>query len=587
MPTIEERVAALEASVAYLSTFHPALTAPVNVTPPAFINPAPRVGDVISVDSVTPGTWEGHPAPDLAYALKVANAVKPMPYTIVTDDAGGALVMDETASNFKASVTQASNPTEAVRVLSIPGTKTSATIGSMEAGSKLLHVLSTAGFVVGDQLIVAVGGEAGQGKRGTVGVGGVYAPTTTWNYYNNVDVPRALVAKVVRVDVEGDVLELDLPAIATTYGAKVFFDNLPAWNAHVASLGSATDQVLEWGLGNYAVSHNLPVTQKTRWTVKGQGKDKTEVFSPDGARSAMIWMFQSPGTVIKDFTLRGNAKLHGFGLGTNYQYPAGIYFGASSHDSVARGMRVIDVFQKAVGVDYCTNTWAYNIEVILTEGHEIYIQWLFQWANSVGGGIIGGSIRSPRLTGGAEPFASEGTTFQDLDLVNATCSANSAWGYKFKNVRMRFEANKWINNTQFHKNNPSLNVNTNFPTGDPRIQQGGLLEDVFIEADGYQNEYGDAHKGIVVNGSNGNLMVKGGGYNGPATRAPYTLPNGTTYYPVMPVGLNSTGPGTWVDGFIGNNLAPAWAGDIAIKNGNHRNCQGRIVLQNPLPWPTA
>ena len=48
------------------------------------------------------------------------------------------------------------------------------TTGSMYAGSNQLVLAAPAGFQVGDGIIVATGGEAGRGLRGTVGVGGVW-----------------------------------------------------------------------------------------------------------------------------------------------------------------------------------------------------------------------------------------------------------------------------------------------------------------------------------------------------------------------------------------------------------------------------
>lgn len=468
----------------------------------------------------------------------------------------------------------------------LSGFKEVATIGSMAAGSKRITVAASAGFALGDQIIVAVGGEVGKGKRGTGGVGGVYPKENDYAtlYYNNIDVPKALVAKVTKV--ESGAIEVDTPAVEATTGASVTVDNLPNWKAKQLAMGKAPGQTMDIPAGKFAVSDYLPHTQLTGWTIKGQGKDKTEIFSPDGARSAMLWMFQSPKTTVMDFTLRGNARLNGFGLGAQFQYPGGIYFGNACHDGVARDLRVIDVFQKAVGVDYCNNVWAYNIEAILTEGLARYVQWQFQWANCVGGGIDGGSIRSPTVTGGAEPFASENVTFKNLDLENALLSSNSAWLFKFESIKQRFTALTWVSDLQNNRNNPALNINTNFPTNDPRIQQGGSIKDLFITVDGYMNAEGDGQKGIVINSNNGKITVTGGGYKGPAMKDGFKLPSGTMYYPVAPMGLNSTGPSTFVDGFISTNAMPAWSANIFLKSGAARNTgASRVIVQTVLPWP--
>src|SRR4051794_15940403 len=62
------------------------------------------------------------------------------------------------------------------------GFKDISTTGSMAAGSNQLTIAAGAGFRVGDSVIVEIGGEAGHGLRGTMGVGGV-DPAADQSYY--------------------------------------------------------------------------------------------------------------------------------------------------------------------------------------------------------------------------------------------------------------------------------------------------------------------------------------------------------------------------------------------------------------------
>ena len=138
--------------------------------------------------------------------------------------------------------------------------------GSMAAGGTVLTLTSAREFRIGDQIIVELGGEAGGGKRNTVGVGGVtpqkalrrrrgarcryragqrHAGLSRYgrrgvriqcrqmdpanlggSFYIGVKSPRSLVARVTGID--GAVLTLDKPAAVATSGASVWLDLKPA-----------------------------------------------------------------------------------------------------------------------------------------------------------------------------------------------------------------------------------------------------------------------------------------------------------------------------------------------------------------------
>src|SRR5262249_58437544 len=101
-------------------------------------------------------------------------------------------------------------------------------IGSIDADSNILRLMETSNLKVGDQVIVEIGGEAGEGKFGTMGVGGVVpAATDGWSsfYYRSKDCPLALVAKVTAVSDTGRTLKLDKYAATATIHAPGYFDN--------------------------------------------------------------------------------------------------------------------------------------------------------------------------------------------------------------------------------------------------------------------------------------------------------------------------------------------------------------------------
>src|SRR5258708_1580185 len=134
------------------------------------------------------------------------------------------------------------------------GFKSIETTGEMSAGSNVLNIVASAGFHVGDSVIVQIGGEAGGGMRGTTGVGGVYAATSSDPnlYYTNTDAPKSLVAHITAISADGKTITLDQAAAVSTSNAHVFYDNLSAWNAAVAS--TAADGVtLTIPSGNFAV----------------------------------------------------------------------------------------------------------------------------------------------------------------------------------------------------------------------------------------------------------------------------------------------------------------------------------------------
>lgn len=442
------------------------------------------------------------------------------------------------------------------------GFKSLSTVGSMAAGSTELNVASNAGFHVGDSIIVAVGGEDGQGMRGTTGVGGAYAATTNDPalYYTNTDAPKALVAHVMSVGQDGHTLVLDQAAATSTTSASIYFDNKPVWDAVVAA-HTESNVTLDIPAGHFAISDPLALSNRSGWTVEGAGKGATELFSPAGATSASIQVFQSDHATLQDFSLTGNAKMNGYGLGSQETYPPGIMFTLSDH-GLAQNLTVTDVFQDAVGTRYSNDTWAYHVDAHLTEGLARYIQWQFDWANSTGGGVVDSSVDSPILSNGFEAFQSSGTSFIGIHGTNASMAFNSAGGFLVKDAVLDVTPDSWVSDLAFHRNNPLININSNISHTDPLLGAGGQIINTTLVQEGYINSNGNLLPGISIGNDNQNIVVQGGIYISPETSI--------TANDVGALGLVSHGQNTVVDGFAvvaGSHVTNDGLSNISVDNG--------------------
>jgi hypothetical protein len=460
------------------------------------------------------------------------------------------------------------------------GFKSLETTGSIAAGSNQLRVASAVGFKVGDSVIIGVGGEAGEGLRGTTGVGGVWDPSTSpfYNsnaYYFGAVAPKALVARVTGVGADGT-LTLDKAASASTTNAYVYYDNKPAWDAAVAST-TAAGVTLDIPAGDFAVSGTLKLAARNGWTVEGAGKDATKLFAVDGGNAAMISIFQSNNTVVKDFELDGNARLQGYGFAPPAEgwQPGGIVF-TLCYGGTAQDITVRDVWNMAVGSQQSTNVWAYRVDAHLTDGLAQYTQWQFQWSDSTGGGAVDSSVESPVLAAGFNSFRSTGTSFIRPTLVNASMAANTSGNFLYEDVKITITANSYVDDNWFSKLNPLINVNSNLDATNPLIMQGGKIINAQIVQEGYINSAHDILAGIMIGYKNPNVTVSGGSYIAPD----YVSGNTGS----GPVGIWSHGANTVIDGFgvVGKGVVPniivdtggvanSFANSIWVKSGQAIN----------------
>jgi hypothetical protein len=259
------------------------------------------------------------------------------------------------------------------------------TTGSMSAGSNQVTLAAPAGFKIGDGIIVATGGEAGRGLRGTVGVGGVWPrlaysdvstmrsdksrPANTFarlvtdpingngsvyqwdgsswtyvnDYYFNKSIPRALVGYVCTVSNGGTVLTLatqptncsrkPFKATVTTSGAEVYYDNAPLLNAlWNGAVNANYTYVLP--SGSYAVGNEVDVvggdlSNPLNSTIAGQGGYPTcgtTLFSPAGATSATL-NTNVYNFTFRDFCMTGNVRnAGGYGPDWSVMSETGLYY---------------------------------------------------------------------------------------------------------------------------------------------------------------------------------------------------------------------------------------------------------------------
>lgn len=501
------------------------------------------------------------------------------------------------------------------------------TRGWITGGSNQLNVSSASGFAVGDWVIVEIGKEAGQGQRGTRGVGGTWptqsypteaqlladkgqsnrlhawaedtgyvfwwlngkwynmAPNRpnmfyTGQYYLGKAIPRSLQARITAIS--GNTLTLDKAAVVSTSDANVYLDAAPILTNIIASRGS-----FSLAAGRYPTGGVVWIRNKSQFSMAGQGKDRTIIYSPKGVPSAMIQVYNSPGTIIRELTLQGNFRDQGFGLnwrgsttpGTNQPvtdydvpqgagFPRGILVHVGSHESIVEDVRVIDVAQQAVGVSYADNVWARRILNVQHDLLRQYVQWQFQWADTVGGGCEDCEVRSTYLIPGFEAFKSTKVQFVRPKGHNAIMAMNGSGGWLIEGADLRFTTNSLHAEgyvTPFH---PIIEASTNIGVT-PQVALGGTIRSVTLVQDHYLNARNDSLKGIVVNENNPHVRIEGVAYYAPDYKAP-TISNGA-------MGLNSTGLNTSVDGMLVVGKPQPGQANIFVQRGSGRNCSAHVV----------
>ncbi len=493
-----------------------------------------------------------------------------------------------------------------------------------------MDVASSSGFEVGDWVIVEIGNEAGQGQRGTRGVGGTWPsksypteaqlladtsqpnrlhawaedtgyvfwwldgqwynmapnrPNTfyTGQYYLGKAVPRSLQARITAVN--GKTITLDKSAVVSAEGAKVYLDTAPILTDMIARGGK-----LSLPAGSFPTGGVVWIRDKSSFELSGDGREQTTIYSPKGVPSAMIQAYNAPKTRIRDLTLQGNFRDHGFGLnwtgstapGTNQPvtdydvpqgagFPRGILLHVGSSDSEVHDVRVIDVAQQAVGVSYADNVWARRVQNIQNDLLRQYVQWQFQWADTTGGGCEDCEVRSAYLISGFEAFKSANVQFIRPKGINAMFAMNGSGGWMIVDADLRFTADSLHPESDRYSASPwhpVININTNIGVT-PQVGLGGTIRNATIIQAGYVSANNDSLKGIVVNDKNPDIRVEGAAYYAPDYNAS-TVSNGA-------MGLDSVGPSTTVNGMLVVGKPQPGRANIFVQKGSGQNCSAEVV----------
>ncbi len=402
----------------------------------------------------------------------------------------------------------------------------------MVAGSNQLTLPASAGFAVGDHVIVELGREAGAGQRGTVGVGGTwpalsYASLSAMNadtsrplntfawitnssgisgtpgdvyqwqgsswvarasdpqtYYTNKAVPKALRGKITAIGSGGTVLTLDTTSAVATAAANVYYDNQNVFNSVLGDpsvLSSPTGTNIIIPAGSFAVGDQIQFAAKTTWSLSGAGSNLSTIFSPKGVPSAFVNIFSCSGITVHDLALQGNALANGYGLqwGPVDQQVTETFISqgdaypsgflfTDADNGTVYNLKITDVFQHACSSRSSENLQVSNIQVFANAPRLQYVQWFFVFANVNSGSLTDCTINSRYLIQGFSAFQSKNIKFTRITTINAAGESNSCGGNVYQDINITVKPNDPDNPTA----RPQFN-NVSFDLNNPLLNIDG------------------------------------------------------------------------------------------------------------------
>jgi hypothetical protein len=478
-------------------------------------------------------------------------------------------------------------------------------VGTITGGTNSLVLVSNPGFQIGDHIIIAVGGEAGAGMRGTKGVGGnwpatSYVDTATllaaspaegtraWDvstgkvwyrgasvwedlsgvtslYYTNRAVPLALTATITNV--VGTTLTLDTNANVTATAANVYFDNAAILNAAWGASGTyAGIENLKWHVpAIFPISVPILIYAKQTWVIEGVGMDTSGFRNPDGA-VGYPWVYDCDNVLVRDLGVIGNVADNGFGVqgfGTTdgADFVHGILFTIST-SCIALRCKSTDVFYSAVGGQYCVDTWAIECVAVRTAGVQSYTQWQFGFADCYGGGLLNCEVDSPHLTAGPETFRSSRFSIIGGTFRNTLFSSNSSGSYLLKNVNIIINANSQLSEVSIPATSPIIQFNSNIQPPNAEMNLGAKVVGVNITVEGHINADRASLIYCTINESCPNVAISGDYPDGVSPRGHWQGPNygGVPANSFSGIFVRNAGTGTVVRGM-------RFKGDVDFANG--------------------
>jgi hypothetical protein len=341
----------------------------------------------------------------------------------------------------------------------------------------------------------------------TVNGGGYVAEQ---NYYLAKAIPISLYAQIIRID--GQYAYLDREVSITVKRAEVFFDNAKILLEKFRTV-QFENVTIKWTSGRYCLGEAVYLENYNGLTFKGNGIDKTVLFSPNGVPNINLTFWNCSNCNLSDFSIEGNIRHEGFGMtwwsdvraaktvyeqydrDPSFFYARGLTFMFCNNIQV-KNYKAIDVLSTML-VEKSNEVYGTNCHAVLTEGTMGYEQWQFQQATSKGGGGTDCTITSPTLTGGFESFGSVGTKWVRMTCLNAVSALNDAGGvlvdhpvYKISKGSM--PKNKWfpigasvLSNNQ---NAGNTNIKLMNTVVEPTIIVEGYIDEMKNGIDGFNTE---------------------------------------------------------------------------------------------------
>lgn len=497
------------------------------------------------------------------------------------------------------------------------------TTGSITSGSNELTVASSAGYAVGDDIIVECGTEAGACARNTVGVGGVWpaahyandaamdaaVPCTAssyayledtgkvrqcnanganwyaWDvnlYYTNTMMPRALSATITEIN--GNVLTLDTAASATATNANIYLDS----SQYFDMFGNSTGNSVFTPVGTYRFA------ERTVWqtpnsmylnngvTIQGAGLDKENpvytFYSPYGAVPASLAIYDSDNITVDGVFIKSNGGADKYGLFWTASGVTNTTVSVGVTVSVCNGISIVDsgaedTLGAAVAYSFCNNSNMTRPYARVTYYPITYVgSWKINYSDSTGGTVTDAEVDSDWLINGFELFRSDGVQAHGFTGRNSLVSSNSSGGgWLWEDFVLDFDEDSANYPLRYGAlDGFILSVNSNIQPPNPSMQEGGTIRNPTVNLEYLILSTHFLPTVIVVNENNPNITIEGTYPTCSSPKGLISTPgwfSGTnTFYGI---GVGTTGDNTIVSGirFIGDADYSGGKGNVSAGQG--------------------
>ena len=353
--------------------------------------------------------------------------------------------------------------------------------------------------------------------------------TGTGEYYNAMLVPRALQAEIAAIDVP--MKRLTLHNGPTNGVARI---SVQGMNVYKDMGLEFTERLTRGDLtlpdGEFAVGTCIHVINAPGRVLEGQGQGRTRLFSPQGVPCLQIDFHGVPGGRLRKLTLQGNLRDNGLGLGFNDLWTPqwgylrgdpgvddhhctgagltmGCRFSAGSDDAEFSELETIDLGQQHLSTQYSAPIWARDCVARYSDPIRQYMQWVYGWNDTQGGGCQRCYFDGQYITPGFEAFKSSNVLFEDCGGRHAMLAMNGS-SFKLKNYHVTFDPGSLVEGGMgANRSQPLMNINT--AIGVHHATEGGLLESVVLDQTGYVFQGNTSMIGFKAGEKNTSITVNG------------------------------------------------------------------------------